>query len=130
MEQSQQNQLGNMGGQDGFSMIRPEGVVKEFLEPGFSIHDLIVRAGMAFDDSQDYASMYRKGITFKTPSILAHAIMAFDSAAGADRQARIEALSAVNGMRGMGQPTPPQKPSFWARIKRRGKDTAVSLEQT
>ncbi len=88
----------NNPGTDGYNMaFNAAGIVQEFLNPGETFEQALIRSGMALNDAMDYAMMYRKGIAFRVPAMVLYAEHAMMASAGADRQARQEGLQAVIG---------------------------------
>ncbi len=88
----------NNPGTDGYNMaFNAAGIVQEFLNPGETFEQALVRSGMPINDAMDYAMMYRKGIAFRVPAMVLYAEHALMASAGADRMARHEGLQAVIG---------------------------------
>ncbi len=99
MNENGQQQSGERGfnyhGADGYAAANMASMVEQFLEPGETFDDALIRAGMDWADALDFSAIYRKGMTFERPEIIQYAVHALRAHAGDARSARLEALTAA-----------------------------------
>ncbi len=115
-------------GNDGMGMGRVADVVEQFLEPGQTFDEALVRSGMDWNDALDFSAIYRKGITFQRPEIIMYALHALMSHAGDNRAARHEALAAATHSMayGMIQQRPQARQGLFSRLKRKANTDGVT----
>lgn len=106
---------------DGFQVGNPDGIVKEILDPGTDFAEQLARAGLPFEDAMDYADLWRTGVTFRIPELIAHAVHAIVASIGADRLSRGEAIEALIGHRQRMAQVDPKKRSRFLNFGNRGK---------
>ncbi len=121
-ENGQQQQSGfSYNGADGYASANMASIVEQFLEPGETFDDALIRAGMDWTDALDFSAIYRKGMTFERPEIIQYAVHALRAHAGDARLARLEALTAATH-NPLALPSNQPKPGgIFGRLRRKSK---------
>ena len=81
----------------GYPMASGQGVAKTFLEPADTFDGQLLRSGLPREEAELWASIWRKGLAYRVPSMVLHAQHALIAAEGEGGEAKYLALGAVTG---------------------------------